>query len=106
VLLYAASYAGAIFTLNLTKSAASGYILETQQAHDGCRPSPSWLTLDFPNSVLYCTDEGLSSDHGSVSAFDVSEDGFLSLNDRVNVISGPVSAVAYGHHGLSLAVAQ
>jgi hypothetical protein len=104
--LYAASYAGAIFTLNLTKSAASGYILETQQTHEGCRPSPSWLTLDYPNSVLYCTDEGLSSDHGSVSAFDVSEDGFLSLNDRVNVISGPVSAVAYGHRGLSLAVAQ
>lgn len=101
-LLYAASYGGSIFTLNLT----AAYDLYAVHTSDGCKPSPSWLTLDSLNSVLYCTDEGLSSDHGSVSAFDVSEDGSLSLRDRVNVIPGPVSAITYGQGGRSLAVAQ
>lgn len=111
-LLYAASYAGAIATLNLTwhtqgeGPAPDAYSLDVLATSDGCKPSPSWLTLDYPNSVLYCTDEGLSSDHGSVSAFDIAGDGSLALLDRVNVVSGPVSAVLYGDRSRGLAVAQ
>ncbi|TEA16855.1 putative 6-phosphogluconolactonase [Colletotrichum sidae] len=107
-ILYVSSYSGAITTLNLTLSGvnASQSTLQTLSSSNGCSPSPSWLALDHPNSKLYCTDEGLTTDHGTVSSFKTGPDGKLEQLAKVNTISGPVSAVQFGEKGAGLAIAQ
>ncbi|KAF6840847.1 extracellular aldonolactonase [Colletotrichum plurivorum] len=107
-ILYASSYSGAITTLNLTLSGdnATQSTLQTLSSSNGCAPSPSWLTLDKPSSKLYCTDEGLTTDHGTVSSFTTGPDGKLEQLAKVDTISGPVSAVLFGEGGKGLAVAQ
>ncbi|ORY64979.1 Lactonase, 7-bladed beta-propeller-domain-containing protein [Pseudomassariella vexata] len=107
-LLYVSSYAGTITTLSLTipSGNASSATLEAISTSDGCAPSPAWLTLDYPNSRLYCTDEGLTTPNGTVSSFQTSDDGSLVQLDKIDVISGPVSAVIYGEGGDGLALAQ
>lgn len=108
VLLYVASYSGTVTTLNLTLPIGDEIaVLEAVSSTDGCAGSPSWLTLDYANSVLYCTDEGLTSgEEGSLSAFSTNEDGSLELLDKVSTVLGPVSAVVYGHDSRGLAVAH
>lgn len=107
-LLYASSYSGAITTLNLTLSAdnATQSVLQSLSSSDGCAPSPSWLTLDHANSRLYCTDEGLTTNVGTVSSFSTGPEGVLQQLAKTETISGPVSAVIYGDKGQGLAVAQ
>ncbi|GKT62112.1 3-carboxymuconate cyclase [Colletotrichum tofieldiae] len=107
-LLYASSYSGAITTLNLTLSAnnATQSSLQPISSSNGCAPSPSWLTLDQVNSRLYCTDEGLTTNVGTVSSFATGPDGVLQQLAKTETISGPVSAVIYGDKGQGLAVAQ
>lgn len=113
-LLYAASYGGAVTSLNLTWRAdeeadadtPSAYSLDVISASDGCASSPSWLTLDAGRSVIYCCDEGLPSNHGSVAAFQTAANGSLFLLDRVDTPVGPVSAAIYGNNGGGLAVAE
>ncbi|KAF5020775.1 hypothetical protein F66182_7203 [Fusarium sp. NRRL 66182] len=108
-LLYVASYSGVITTLNLS---LAGYrdapiALETVATMDGCAGSPSWLTLDSFNSVLYCTDEGLQDGkNGSLASFNVSQDGSLTPLDKVSTVIGPVSAVLFGDYGRGLAMAH
>lgn len=106
--LFASSYSGAITTLNFTLSGNNGTqsTLQNISTSNGCAPSPSWLTLDKPNAKLYCTDEGLTTDHGTVSSFTTGPDGKLEQLSKVDTISGPVSAVLFGEKGAGLAVAQ
>ncbi|KAH6996301.1 Lactonase, 7-bladed beta-propeller-domain-containing protein [Ilyonectria sp. MPI-CAGE-AT-0026] len=105
--LYVASYGGTVTTFKLTKSGvAKSLDLEPVASTDGCAGSPSWLTLDHANSILYCTDEGLTTgSEGSLSSFSVIEDGSLVRLDRVRTVFGPVSAAVYGkdRNGLALA---
>lgn len=107
-LLYAASYAGTVTTLNLTLSSGlnSSASLEAISTSTGCSSSPAWLTLDASNSILYCLDEGLSTPLGSLTSFQTSEDGTLVQLDQISVISGPVSSVIYGEDGDGLALAH
>ncbi|KAM0503567.1 hypothetical protein D7B24_004724 [Verticillium nonalfalfae] len=105
VILYASSYSGTVTALNLTLTSDGNATLRLVSESKACAPSPSWLTLDASDSVLYCTDEGLMADHGSVSAFNVSN-GRLALLGKVDTVIGPVSAVKYGDEGRGLAVAQ
>ncbi|EFQ33185.1 uncharacterized protein GLRG_08329 [Colletotrichum graminicola M1.001] len=107
-LLYASSYSGAITTLNFTLCAnhATQSTLLPISSSDGCAPSPSWLTLDPVNSRLYCTDEGLTTNVGTVSSFVTGPNGVLQQLAKTETISGPVSAVVYGDRGQGLAVAQ
>ncbi|OLN97634.1 putative 6-phosphogluconolactonase-like protein 1 [Colletotrichum chlorophyti] len=107
-LLYTSSYSGSITTLNLTLSGTNGTqsTLRAISSSNGCAPSPSWLTLDQPNSRLYCTDEGLTTNHGSVSSFKTGLDGTLEQLAKIDTISGPVSAVIFGNKGQGLAIAQ
>ncbi|KAK1969471.1 putative isomerase YbhE [Colletotrichum sublineola] len=107
-LLYASSYSGAITTLNFTLCAnhATQSTLQPISSSGGCAPSPSWLTLDPVNSRLYCTDEGLTTNVGTVSSFTTGPDGVLQQLAKTETISGPVSAVVYGDRGQGLAVAQ
>ncbi|KAL0933092.1 extracellular aldonolactonase [Colletotrichum truncatum] len=107
-ILFASSYSGDITTLNLTLSGenATQSTLQALSSSNGCGPSPSWLTLDKSNSRLYCTDEGLTTDHGSVSSFTTGPDGKLEQLAKVNTTVGPVSAVLFGEKNNGLAIAQ
>ncbi|KAH6659535.1 Lactonase, 7-bladed beta-propeller-domain-containing protein [Truncatella angustata] len=107
-LLYVSSYAGTVTTLNLTLPSVDNTTtaaLEAISSSTGCASSPSWLTLDSTKSVLYCTDEGLTTPLGSLSSFQTNSDGNLVQLDQLSVISGPVSAIIYGG-GEGLALAQ
>ncbi|KAJ3531639.1 hypothetical protein NM208_g8793 [Fusarium decemcellulare] len=107
--LYVASYSGIVTTLNLTRGRRGGtpLALEHVSTTEGCAGSPSWLTLDHPNSVLYCTDEGLKDGrNGSLSSLRTTQDGKLTPLDQVSTVLGPVSAVLYGERSQGLAVAH
>ncbi|KAI1876841.1 uncharacterized protein JN550_000913 [Neoarthrinium moseri] len=105
-LLYVSSYAGTITTLNLTVPSGdtSSASIDTISTSTRCASSPSWLTLDYPKSLLYCTNEGFTTP-GSISSFKTNNDGSLVQLDQLDVILGPVSAVVFGEggHGLALA---
>ncbi|KAG5999327.1 hypothetical protein E4U21_007064 [Claviceps maximensis] len=115
-LLYVSSYAGTLTTLNLSETCSYGCkeasttrgvpLLRTMSSKNGCAGSPSWLTLDPAESVLYCIDEGLNSDNGSLSSFATSAHGDLKRLDKVKTLGGPVSGVLYGHGRKGLAVAH
>ncbi|KAI0132680.1 Lactonase, 7-bladed beta-propeller-domain-containing protein [Xylariales sp. AK1849] len=106
-LLYVSSYAGTVTTLDLTLPSGntSNAALEVISTSTGCSSSPSWLTLDHANSLLYCLNEGLTTP-GSVSSFTTNSDGSLVQLDQLEVILGPVSAVIYGEDRDGLALAH
>ena len=82
-------------------------VLETAATTDGCGGSPSWLTLDYMNSVLYCLDEGIKDGkNGSLTSFTTNENGTLTPLAKMSTVLGPVSAVVYGENGYGLAVAH
>ncbi|KAL1845853.1 hypothetical protein VTK73DRAFT_423 [Phialemonium thermophilum] len=105
-LLYVASYAGNITTLNLTLHSNTSGSLHAVSSTDGCAPNPSWLTLDRANSTLYCLDEGLNVHKGTLSSYKTSEDGTLARLDKVDTIWGPVYGAIYGSGGRGLALAE
>ncbi|EKJ74922.1 hypothetical protein NXS19_008629 [Fusarium pseudograminearum] len=108
-LLYVASYSGLVTTLNLSLAAYrdAPVKLETLATTDGCGGSPSWLTLDWMNGVLYCTDEGIKDGkNGSLASFTTNENGTLTPLTKLSTALGPVSAVAYGQWDYGLAVAH
>ncbi|KAF5677644.1 phosphatidylethanolamine n-methyltransferase [Fusarium heterosporum] len=81
--------------------------LQVLATTDGCGGSPSWLTLDWPNGVLYCLDEGLGNGkNGSLASFATSENGTLTPLVKVPTIVGPVCAVMFGEWDYGLAVAH
>lgn len=108
-LLYVSSYAGTITTFNLslaTLDHATEASLQVVASTTGCAPNPSWLTLDYPNSTVYCLDEGLSSRNGTLSSYRTTDNGTLVQLDKVDTIVGPVSAAIYGTENRGLVLAQ
>ncbi|GKU00801.1 hypothetical protein FLAG1_02834 [Fusarium langsethiae] len=108
-LLYVSSYSGLVTTLSLSLAAYRGapVKLETLATADGCGGSPSWLTLDWMNGVLYCTDEGIKDGkNGSLASFATNENGTLTPLTKLSTALGPVSAVTYGQWDYGLAVAH
>ena len=98
--LYVASYSGVVTTLSL-----KGRTLVTTNTTEGCGGSPSWLTRHY-RSVLFCLDEGLNSDVGRLSAFEIDDDGNLEKLDDITTEFGPVSAVDFGDESDGLALAH
>ena len=108
-LLYVASYSGLVTTLNLSLAAYrdSPVKLETLATTDGCAGSASWLTLDWTNGILYCTDEGIKDGkNGSLASFATNENGTLTPLTKLSTALGPVSAVQYGEWNYGLAMAH
>lgn len=99
--LYVSSYAGDVSVLSL-----SGDNLDIVSSASGCSPSPSWLMLDKPNNLLYCIDENLNGDDGSVNSFAIADDHSLSRVARQSTSPGPVSSTFYGEGNSALAVAH
>lgn len=64
------------------------------------------MTLDYAKSALFCIDEGLNSDKGSLSSFKTNKDGSLKKLNKVSTLSGPVSGVLYGKGNGGLAIAH
>ncbi|OAA68870.1 3-carboxymuconate cyclase [Cordyceps fumosorosea ARSEF 2679] len=109
-ILYVTSYAGTITTLNLTETTppAGGKYpsVKAVATSDGCKASPSWLTLKQPCPMLYCIDEGLETPGGSLSSYRTNDDGTLTQIGKVTTAPGPVSGVFYGAKGHGFAMAH
>ncbi|KAK0119786.1 hypothetical protein ONS95_011218 [Cadophora gregata] len=102
--LFVSSYSGNITTLLLSPEAIGGFSLKTVSVNTVAQTSPSWLTKDELNGIIYSTDEGFFGPNGSVSAYSASESGELTLLGRSISVGGPVSSVVYnGGKGLALA---
>ncbi|CAK7245641.1 MAG: hypothetical protein STHCBS139747_007225 [Sporothrix thermara] len=115
VLVYVTSYSGTLTSLNLTlsgdaatNSTSCGPRASIQRlaVNSGCAPSPSWLTLDRPNGILYCLDESLGNANGSLSSYKTSGNGTLTQLKRIDTPAGPVYATMYGAEARGLAVAE
>ena len=96
--LFVASYAGTISTLNFSanSSSSTGYTLDLIAQTDAVGPNPSWLTLDQKRNILYCTEPGLMSTHGTLNSLAIEDNGTLAL---VNAVSTPIGAAYAGIYG-------
>ncbi|KAI9649666.1 hypothetical protein NHQ30_002247 [Ciborinia camelliae] len=103
--LFVSSYVGTISTLQLAHYPNGTYSLNSISVNNVTTDNPSWLHKDPNNGILYCLNEGLSVDNGSISSFKVGEGGVLSLVDNVSTISGPVSSILF-NGGKNLAAAH
>jgi 6-phosphogluconolactonase (cycloisomerase 2 family) len=100
VLLYATSYNDhAVTTLNLTGSSLS----VVSKSYD-CGSEPTWLTLDYANSVLYCLNEGWGG-NASITSYKTNRDGSLAEQDLLPVLKSPVASTLFGPNNSQLAVA-
>ncbi|KAE8147888.1 Lactonase, 7-bladed beta-propeller-domain-containing protein [Aspergillus avenaceus] len=92
--LYAATYAGTVATLGLESSDA-GYQLTTTSETKDCGPNPSWLMPDPENGVLYCLDEAFNGPNGTVTSFQVGDNGVLTKLHQLQTLIGPVHSLPY-----------
>lgn len=101
--LYVASYTGNITSLSLLQNADSSYNLTQTATFNTSTHTPSWLTLDRQNNVLYVVDEAVNATNGSVVSYRTSYTGQLTEIQRVEDTGGGVYATFYGS-GSALAV--
>jgi len=102
--LFISSYIGTITTVDIAKLPDGNYSMEIVAESSGCTESPSWLTYDPLKSLVYCSDEGLTTTNGTLSSFKATENGTLVELDKIETISGGVKNEIYGDDS-SLAVA-
>lgn len=93
--LYVSSYIGTVTTLHLSQSADGSYALSRGTVNNECGPSPSWLTRNEHNGVIYCINEGLTGPNGTVTTYTTSPSGELTKLDSHETLGGPVSGVVY-----------
>jgi 6-phosphogluconolactonase (cycloisomerase 2 family) len=101
--LYVASYAGNITTLSLLQNRDCSYNLTQTFTFNTSTHTPSWLTLNRQNDVLYMVDEAVNATNGTVVSYRTSYAGRLTEIQRVQDIGGGVYATFYGS-GSALAV--
>lgn len=99
-ILFATSYNDhAVTTLNL-----SGSSLSVASKSYSCGSEPTWLTLDYSNSVLYCLNEGWGG-NASITSYGTSISGALTDLDVIPVLKSPVASTLFGSKNSQLAVA-
>jgi 6-phosphogluconolactonase (cycloisomerase 2 family) len=101
--LYVASYAGNITSLSLLQKADGSYNLSQTSTFNSSTHTPSWLTLNKQNNVLYMVDEAVNNTNGTVVSYKTSYTGKLSEITRLEDIGGGVDATFFGS-GSALAV--
>jgi 6-phosphogluconolactonase (cycloisomerase 2 family) len=69
-----------------------------------CGSEPTWLTLDYEKSVLYCLNEGWGG-NASLTSYKTNPNGTLSPLVDISLLKSPVSSVLYGPNKSGLAVA-
>jgi 6-phosphogluconolactonase (cycloisomerase 2 family) len=99
-ILFATSYNDhALTTLNLKGSSLS----VVSKSYD-CGSEPTWLTLDYAKSVLYCLNEGWGG-NASITSYKTGADGTLEKLDILPVLKSPVASTLFGPNNTELAVA-
>ena len=99
--LFATSYNDhAVTTLQLNGSSIS----TVSKSYD-CGSEPTWLTLDYANSVLYCLNEGWGG-NASITSYKTSASGNLTKLDILPVLKSPVASTLFGPNNSELAVAH
>jgi 6-phosphogluconolactonase (cycloisomerase 2 family) len=107
--LYVASYSGGtsdgnITTLSLLQKPDSSYSLTQTSTLNTSTNSPSWLTLNRQNNILYLVDEAINSTtNGTIVAYQTNYTGQLTELSRTKAQVGGVDAVFYAS-GQALAV--
>ena len=101
--LYVASYAGNITSLSLLQEANGSYNLSQTSTFNTSTHTPSWLTLNKQNNVLYMVDEAVNATNGTVVSYKTSYTGKLSEISRIEDIGGGVYATFFGS-GSALAI--
>ena len=111
VTLWATSYFGGLFSLELGKTAAGGYSLAQTSYQNGtgtdatgCGPDASWLTVNAKKDVVYCVDEAWGMANGTIYAYN-NMNGTLKLFNTTTTLQSPVSTVIY-NGGKALAAAH
>ena len=97
--LYVASYAGNITSLSLLKTDTCDYNLTQTSTFNTSTHTPSWLTLNKQNNVLYMVDEAVNNTNGTVVAYRTSFSGKLTELDRIEDIGGGVYAAFFANGG-------
>lgn len=69
-----------------------------------CGSEPTWLTLDYDKSVLYCLNEGWGGS-ASLTSYKTNQNGTLAPLVDISLLKSPVSSVLYGPNKSGLAVA-
>ncbi|KAH7183546.1 Lactonase, 7-bladed beta-propeller-domain-containing protein [Fusarium flagelliforme] len=100
--LFVADYSGKVTTLKLTEK-TNGHDLTVASIAPECQPTPSWLTLDKANNVLYCLDRGPWQQPGSLNSFKIGTNGALKHVARVRApsegVAGEIVTGAKGKRG-------
>lgn len=99
-IIYVTSYNDhGLYTLNL-----NGSSLSVASKSYECGSEPTWLTLDYPKSVLYCLNEGWGG-NASITSYKTSANGSLAALDILPVLKSPVASTLFGPNDTKLAVA-
>lgn len=99
-ILFATSYNDhALTTLELKGSSLSVLSKSTD-----CGSEPTWLTLDYGKSVLYCLNEGWGG-NASITSYKTGVNGALTKQDILPVLKSPVASTLFGANNSELAVA-
>jgi 6-phosphogluconolactonase (cycloisomerase 2 family) len=101
--LYVASYAGNITSLSLLQKADGSYSLSQISTFNSSTHTPSWLTLNKQNNLLYMVDEAVNNTNGTIVSYKTSYTGKLSEVFRIEDIGGGVDATFFGS-GSAIAV--
>ncbi|KAJ5600732.1 hypothetical protein N7450_001799 [Penicillium hetheringtonii] len=97
--LYAASYGGSVYSLDLKVHEGSPGISALSISKD-CGSSPSWLMFDKENNILYCLNEAIGAPNGSITSFKSHSNGSLQTIQRLNTTAGPVMSNLYSAPGV------
>ncbi|KAI0197550.1 Lactonase, 7-bladed beta-propeller-domain-containing protein [Astrocystis sublimbata] len=98
---FVTSYAGTITTLDLVEGK-----LETVTSTTACGAKPSWLDLDYSNSLIYCLDEAWDEPTGAITSFSIDKNGSLTDLESASLVGGPVSIAEFGADNKGLAIAS
>lgn len=101
--LYVASYAGNITSLSLIQKQDGSYNLSQTSTFNTSTHTPSWLTLNKQNNILYMVDEAVNNTNGTVVSYKTSYTGKLSEITRLEDIGGGVD-VTFFASGSALAI--
>lgn len=101
--LYVSSYAGAVTSLSLLKNPNETYTLSQTSNVETRTTSPSWLTLNHQNNIVYLVDEAVNARNGTIVGYKTNYNGQLTEIQRLQALEGGVYATFYGS-GSAIAV--
>jgi 6-phosphogluconolactonase (cycloisomerase 2 family) len=89
--IFVSSYNHSVTSFRLTPQERVPWALQTTEVTQDCGINPSWLTFDTSKRYLYCLNEGINQNTGSVTALSVSKSGSFTTIGKKSLLPGPVS---------------